>query len=139
LSTISNPQARKLFQEWYDRLPPEIKLGTFPEFFSEIQAGPFDLVYCRYTLWITAAKDKEKLRSIGQDIARIIKPNTGRLVIVEPTKKGDSVFDFVSLFEGVGLTLEKIEGDTSQLGRLEPNDPEFDLKESKGYIFAKSK
>jgi SAM-dependent methyltransferase len=139
-----NQQAVKLLQEWYEALPIEIREGATPQFYpGNISEGieqpdnHFNLVYCRFTLWTIAGNDKDSLSSVCRNISRILKPRVGRVVIVEPSKKESTNYDFGHCFREAGLRLDRVEEEKSRLGWLEPFKLETEPKDPKGYIFTK--
>jgi len=131
-------------RDWYEGMPHRIKEGILPKFLEAdaSQGLPsydngFDLVYCRYTLWQIADRNLDDLRSTCQSMAEVMKPESGRVVIVEPNKKEGVEYDFVECFQDAGLTLCAQEEDRNRLGWLEPFKRETDPVDPKGYIFAK--
>ncbi|MFC1975656.1 class I SAM-dependent methyltransferase [Chloroflexota bacterium] len=149
LPLISNPDRVKQLQTWwYKEMPNEIRQGVLPEFLEQdfslsIPDNHFDLVYCRYFLWGIAEKDQNSLHSVCQNIKNAVRPETGRVVIVEPTKKGDVTYDFIGCLQDVGLTLlNEVERKQSRLGRMELDDPEnlkTGLANPEGYILKRGK
>lgn len=127
-------------EEW---VPLPVRKGIVPEFVkvdisegiaelghtSSLQA--FDLVYCRYVLWQVAERGGvSSLQSTCQNIAHATKQESGRVVVVEPTRRGTREYDFAACLQNAGLVLERVEEDANRLGWLE--DPETDPM---GYIF----
>ncbi|MFC2031602.1 class I SAM-dependent methyltransferase [Chloroflexota bacterium] len=131
-------------RDWYKGMPHRIKAGILPKFLKmdASQGLPwsdngFGLVYCRYTLWQIADRSLDDLRSTCQSMAEAVNPESGRVVIVEPSKKEGFEYDFVECLQDVGLALCAKEEDRNGLGWLEPFKRETDPIDPKGYIFAK--
>lgn len=137
-SIFAETQNVRQLREWYEaEVPFEIRKCILPEFFTEDISkniskpeDEFDLVYCRYVLWIIANGNGASLHATCRNIASIVRPEVGRVVIVEPTKKDTVDYDFESCFRNAGLILDWVEEEISNLGWLE--EPETNPK---GYIF----
>jgi len=127
-------------QTWCEGMPTEIREGNLPEFVQEdISRGiahpdnSFDLIYSRYTLWKLMERQGEGLLSALRDIARIVKLEMGRVVLVEPEQKGEFCRDYLqSCLAEAGLTTIKTEDNGSRLGGAD--DPDTNPI---GYILAK--
>ena len=106
------------FRAWCESVPTELIDCIIPRFSqgdisdnlvesTSRPDGYFDLVYCCNVLYFIADESRDKLYLALQNIARTVKAETGRIVIVEPTIKNGTQYDFRTYFEQVGLTLAK--------------------------------
>jgi SAM-dependent methyltransferase len=132
-------------REWYEEMPHRIRQGPLPQFLKRdasrgLRASEtgFDLVYCRYTLWQIADRSPDDLRSTCQGMAEALNPECGRVVTVEPSRRGGFEYEFVEWFQAAGLALSAKEEDPNSLGWLEPFTSETDPADPKGYIFTRS-
>lgn len=105
-------------QTWRDSIPTEILECIVPQFFQGDVSdnllesisrpdGYFDLVYCRNVLYFIADESNAKLYLALQNIVRSVKPETGRVVVIEPTVRVSIRYDFRNYFEQAGLILVK--------------------------------
>jgi SAM-dependent methyltransferase len=141
LERCPEERAREL-QAWYENendVPFGISAGRLPKFCkenAENMSQPydyFDLVYCRYVLWkILMDRGKEGLFNAIQNMANVVRPKVGRVVIVEPTEKdGVSYDDLKQHFVRADLTLVEVK-DENHLG-----GSEWPGTKPKGYICLK--
>jgi SAM-dependent methyltransferase len=144
LPSVRKPIANKFLQDWFEGLPIEIWMGIPPQFiqdnittFGVKPENPFSLVYCRCTLWKMLDNDKNCMSSVSRNINKMLKPRVGRLVIVEPSKKGSVDYGFEKYFQETGFILDRVEEKESRLGWLEPFGLGNEQKDIKGYIFSK--
>lgn len=101
----------KQLNSWYKLdYPKHLKNLYLPKFIhSNIETmnfpeNHFDLIYCRYVLHETI-DNKNDIKTIAKNIARALKSQTGRFVLVEPTIKGVTKYDFTPFFLEVKLQL----------------------------------
>ena len=143
LPRISDLKYAERLRIWYDtNMPIGFRQGNLPEFnrkdiSEELSPHPgyFDLVYCRYVLDKIARQGDEKLLAAMKNIAGLVTPRSGRVVVVEPTKENDIAFNFEPYFEETGLKVFWLEEKEACLGWLE----QFDFKTyPKGYILENS-
>lgn len=110
---------------WYqERLPDSIKRGPFPHFLTADITNPlpfadstFDLIYGRYVLDKVWDTDMGRLPNALRELKRVLKPN-GRLIAVEPTKRGEIIYAWGAYFREAGFG-EVYRCPTDQLGFLE--------------------
>jgi chemotaxis methyl-accepting protein methylase len=138
------PQYAEELRSWYENgVPSEIRERIVPGFIpGDISRtirqflGQFDLVYLRYVLHLIMDEDKNTIPSAIHNIASVVRPEVGRVVIIEPTEKekdgNHHSYDFEPYFRTVGLEVIKRETDETRLGGLD--DPNTKLK---GYILYK--
>jgi len=96
----------------------------------------FDLIYGRCVLYI-AEEDGDDIYAAARNLASVLKPVSGRLVIVEPILYKGKTLDFVQPFLDVGME-QVMDTSNNELGGNEINNQEGDkTSELKGYIFRK--
>ena len=150
LPSVSDPHHRNQLKTWwYKEMPSEIREGVLPKFLDAHDFSlpipdnyfesddHFDLVYCRYCLYQIAREDQNGLFSACQNIKNMVKPKTGRVVIIEPTNEGDVTYNFTGCLQDVGLILLTVEKKDSRLGRRELDNSkncEKGLANPEGYI-----
>ena len=111
LSSLSEEYRNEL-RDWHEnKFNPKLRNEIIPEFLccnpaENISKLPleFDFIYCRYVLH-NAIKDGDDIFTFAENISNILKPKTGKLVIVEPTIKGKEKYDFTPYFLGTKLDL----------------------------------
>jgi hypothetical protein len=138
------PQYAEELRSWYENgVPSEIRERIVPSFISgDISRtipqflGQFGLVYLRCVLHLIMDEDKNTIPSAIHNIAGVVTPKVGRVVIIEPTEKekdgNHHSYDFEPYFRTVGLEVIKRETNETCLGGLD--DPNTKLK---GYILYK--
>ncbi len=155
LQSVSDPHHQNQLKTWwYEEMPNEIREGVLPKFPDALDFSLpipdnyfepdnyFDLVYCRYCLYQIAKEGQSSLFSACQNIRNVLRPETGRVVIVEPTKEGYVTYDFKGCLQDVGLILLKVQEKDSRLGRREIDNPknrEKGLANPEGYILKRGK
>jgi hypothetical protein len=142
IPSIKNPSARTLLTKWYEYLPAYIKMGLIPEFiedsittYSNRQEKPFSIIYCRCTIWRMLEDGENSLRCLSIQIRKLLKPDIGRLIIVEPSNNGDIDYRYDKVFQSEGIILKRMEEDKRNLGWMEPFGDESERKDITGYIF----
>lgn len=145
LPGIYDPKDKEACRQWFDDLPKQLIGGPTPEFRKtdiskdmNLNEGPFDLVYFRYVLWTIHKESREKLILTCRNISRLIKPDTGLIVFVEPSRNKDGEYDFISYFEkDKYLSICYVEEDKNKLGCLECSNTEIGNTDPKGFIIRK--
>ena len=144
----------KAIPSWYEEIPYEIREGVLPKFRDALDFSLpipenyfepdnyFDLVYCRYCLYQIAKKGQNYLHSACQNIRNIVRPETGRVVIIEPTNEKNVTYEFKKCLQDAGLTLLMVEEEDGHLGRREIDNlknRDKGLASPKGYILKREK
>lgn len=126
LPSLHDADDKALVEYWYDKtLPESMRANHLPTFAVQDAADSFrfpddsfDLIYGRYVLFQIADQSHDKLVHTLTNITRLVKAETGRIVIVEPTRRDNISYDLTPLFFNAGLTLLK-SSPTETLGNLE--------------------
>jgi len=115
------------------RLPKYLQMNISDVFEFDDQ---IDLIYGRCVLYI-AEEDGDDIYDAARNLAGVLKPVSGRIVIVEPLIYKGKIYEFIQPFLVAGLELI-METSNDELGGNEINDQEGDnTSELKGYIFRK--
>jgi len=134
-------------RDWYDTsIPDVIKSCTVPVFLkmditekdllNHVQPNYYDLVYSSYVLDKILDKDEHGVFITIKNMMSLVKPESGRLVFVVPTKKEIDGIPIQYDFEQYilrELAFVKIERDEYRLGR-----PEWHGTEPIGYILKRN-